>query len=65
MKSVEEFVEHLSYLSKLSEDIPKLEKEFNIISRLFIIAFNYNADFSAEERALYQTLAPSFQQLKV
>ncbi|XP_057306686.1 dynein axonemal heavy chain 6-like [Hydractinia symbiolongicarpus] len=64
MKSVEEFVEHVSYLSKLSEDIPKLEKEFNIISRLFIIAFNYNADFSAEERALYQTLAPSFQQLK-
>ena len=65
MKSVEEFVEHLSYLSRLADDLPKLEKEYDIICHLFSIAFDYGCKFTAEEKALYQTLSPSFLQLKV
>ena len=64
-RSVEEFVDHLSYLSRLAEDLLKLEKEYEIICKLFTIAFDYGCTFTAEERALYQTLSPSFLQLKV
>jgi len=62
---VEEFVGHLTFLSHLSDDLQKLELQFQDIVKLFLTAFKYGSVLTAEERALYRTLAPSFHQLKV
>ena len=63
--NVEEFVEHLAFLARLSNDIPALEKEYRVVAGLFQIAIKFSLDFNAEEWALYRTLGPSFAQLKV
>lgn len=63
--NVEEFVEHLAFLARMANEIPSLEKEYHIVSGLFQIATKFSLEFSAEEWALYQTLGPSFNQLKV
>lgn len=63
-KNVEEFVEHLSFLGRMSTELPALEKEFNIVNKLFTIARDYNVSVHPEELALYKTLSPSFQHLK-
>ena len=62
---MEEFVEHLAFLGRLSNDLPYLEKEYKIVTQLFQVAIKFSLDFSAEEWALYRTLGPSFAQLKV
>ena len=49
----------------MANEIPSLEKEYYIVSGLFQIATKFSLEFSAEEWALYQTLGPSFNQLKV
>ena len=65
-KTVEEFVDHLSFLSQVADDIPRLKKEYEMISKLFSVAIQYCFDdLTEEEKALFKTLAPSFQQLKV
>lgn len=64
-KSVEEFVEHLTFLSKIGSELPALENEFILVNKLFTIAKDFNVNILPEEMALYQTLAPSFQGLKV
>ena len=63
--SVEEFVEHLSFLGKMISEIPALDKEYAIVIKLYTIAKDFDIEIDPEEHALYQTLAPSFQQLKV
>ena len=63
--SVEEFVEHLSFLGKMSSEMPALEKEYNIVIKLYTIAKDFEVAIEPEEHALYQTLSPSFQHLKV
>lgn len=63
--SVEEFVEHLSFLGKMTTELPALDKEFLVVTKLFTIADQYNIRIEPEDLALYQTLAPSFQHLKV
>ncbi|XP_052105827.1 dynein axonemal heavy chain 6-like isoform X2 [Mytilus californianus] len=63
-KSVEQFVEHLTFLSKISSELPALENEFLLVNKLFTIAKDYLVNILPEEMALYQTLAPSFQGLK-
>ena len=64
--SVEEFVEHLSFLGKMSSEMPALEREYAIVTKLYTIAKDYEQlNIHPEELALYQTLAPSFQHLKV
>lgn len=62
---MEEFVEHLSFLGKMSSELPALEREFDIVNKLFTIAKDYNVQVTDEELALYQTLGPDFVTLKV
>ncbi|KAH9496161.1 Dynein heavy chain 6, axonemal [Bulinus truncatus] len=62
--TVEEFVEHLSFLGRMSTELPALEKEYDVVNKLFTIAKVYKVTIKAEEMALYQTLSPSFQHLK-
>lgn len=64
-KSVEEFVEHLSFLSRMDAELPTLEKEYVVVTRLFTIARDFDVVIEPEDLALYQTLMPSFQHLKV
>jgi len=64
-ESVEAFVEHLIFLSRMTNEIASLEQEYNIVTRMYSIARNFEMIISAEELALYQTLMPSFQHLKV
>ena len=62
---VEEFVEHLSFLGKMASEMPALEKEYDIVTKLYTICKDFNVDTQPEDLALYQTLAPGFQHLKV
>ncbi|XP_059157269.1 dynein axonemal heavy chain 6-like [Physella acuta] len=62
--SVEEFVDHLSFLGRMSTELPALEKEYDVVNKMFTIAKSYQIYIKPEEMALYQTLAPSFQHLK-
>ena len=64
-KTVEDFVEHLSFLSKMASEITALEKEFLIVTKLFTIAKDYQVKIEPEDLALYRTLGDSFQHLKV
>ncbi|XP_022090728.1 dynein heavy chain 6, axonemal-like isoform X2 [Acanthaster planci] len=63
-QSVEEFVEHLAFLSHTASELSKLDEEYNVVTRLFTIARNFNMPIQPEELALYQTLMPSFTHLK-
>jgi hypothetical protein len=63
--SVEEFVEHLSFLGKMSSEMAALEREYAVVIKLYTIAKDFDVPIAPEEHALYQTLSPSFQHLKV
>ncbi|XP_071789676.1 dynein axonemal heavy chain 6-like isoform X2 [Asterias amurensis] len=63
-QTVEEFVEHLAFLSHTASELPKLDQEYTVVTRLFTIARNFNMPIQPEELALYQTLMPSFTHLK-
>ncbi len=49
----------------MTSEMPALEKEYAIVIKLYTIAKDFEVQIEPEELALYQTLAPSFQQLKV
>ncbi|XP_063728306.1 dynein axonemal heavy chain 6-like isoform X2 [Symsagittifera roscoffensis] len=63
-ESVEEFVDHLTFLQKIQSDMSALEKEFGIVTRLFTLIKDFDVPVHAEHQALFQTLGPSFQSLK-
>ncbi|XP_033124826.1 dynein heavy chain 6, axonemal-like [Anneissia japonica] len=63
-KTVEEFVEHLSFLGRIGAELSMLEQEYVVVTKLFTIANDFGAYIAPEELALYQTLMPSFQHLK-
>lgn len=63
--TVEDFVEHLSFLGRMSTELPALDKEYNIVNKLFTIANDFSVFIHPEDMALYKTLSPSFQHLKV
>ncbi|XP_075255484.1 dynein axonemal heavy chain 6-like isoform X3 [Convolutriloba macropyga] len=63
-ESVEEFVDHLTFLQKIQSDMSALEKEFGIVTRLFTLIKDFEVPINAEDQALFQTLGPSFQSLK-
>jgi len=63
--SVEEFVQYLIYLGKLSSDLPVMETEYNLITKLYAVANDFNVFVPPEDLALYQILPPNFQHLKV
>ncbi|XP_038822889.1 dynein heavy chain 6, axonemal-like [Salvelinus namaycush] len=62
--TVEEFVEHLAFLSRISVQIPTLERQYQFLIQLYSMAKEYQITISPEELALYQHLVPSFQHLK-
>lgn len=62
--SVEQFVEHLTFLARLETEMVTLEKEFVIVNRFFAIIHQYSISLNPEDIALYQTLVPTFQHLK-
>lgn len=62
---IEEFVEHLVYLGKVSSDIPNMESEYGIITKLYAIAKDFDIPVPPEDLALFQILPPSLQHLKV
>lgn len=64
-ETVDAFVDHLSYLGRMVADMPALEREFTVVTRLYTIAKEFDVNVHPEDFALYQTLAPSFQHLKV
>ncbi|XP_029448950.1 dynein heavy chain 14, axonemal isoform X2 [Rhinatrema bivittatum] len=64
LTTVEEFVDHLTFLGQMSSEMPSLEREYNIIIQLYCVARDYNICIPLEELALYHTLAPLFQHLK-
>ena len=54
-ESVEAFVEHLVFLHRMGNEISALEREYNIVTRMYSIARNFDVPITAEELALYQT----------
>ncbi|KAG2467637.1 DYH6 protein, partial [Polypterus senegalus] len=64
INSVEGFVEHLTFLGRVSSEMPSLEKEYNVVTQLYAIAKDYNITIDAEEFALFQMLIPSFHTLR-
>ncbi len=63
--SVDDFVEHLSVLSKINNELPVLEKEFSIINKFFTISKDFNLSISPENYAFFKSLNPTFHHLKV
>ncbi|XP_063775070.1 dynein axonemal heavy chain 14 isoform X3 [Pseudophryne corroboree] len=64
LKLVEEFVEHLTFLGQVSSELPSMETQYNTIIQLYAVAKDYSINIPIEDTALYQSLIPSFQQLK-
>ena len=42
-----------------------LEKEYAVVNKMYTIARDFDVSIDPEDLALYQTLSPSFQHLKV
>ena len=63
--SVEDFVEHLSILTKINNELPSLEKEFKTVTRLFTIANDFSLQINPEQYAFFKSLGSTFQHLKV
>ncbi len=63
--SVEDFVEHLSILSRINNELPVLEKEFSVVNRFFTISKDFNLNISPESYAFFKSLNPTFHHLKV
>ncbi|CAH2255707.1 dynein heavy chain 14, axonemal [Pelobates cultripes] len=64
LTQVEDFVAHLTFLGQISSEVPSLEKKYTTVIQLYAVAKDYNVPISSEELALFQSLTPSFQQLK-
>lgn len=63
--SVEDFVEHLATLTRINNELPLLENEFLIVTRLFNIAHEFNLDIDPEQYAFFKSLGSTFHHLKV
>ncbi|TFK09816.1 Dynein heavy chain 14, axonemal [Platysternon megacephalum] len=64
LTTVEEFIEHLTFLSQISSELPMLETQYNTLSQLYFIARAYDFFIPVEQFALYQTLTRSLHDLK-
>ena len=63
--SVEDFIEHLAILSRITNELPSLEKEYAIVTRLFMIANEFNLNIDPEQYAFFKSLGSKFHHLKV
>ncbi|XP_075781391.1 dynein axonemal heavy chain 14 isoform X1 [Pelodiscus sinensis] len=64
LTTVEEFIEHLTFLSQISSELPMLETQYNTLSQLYSIARTYGFFIPVEQFAIYQTLTRSLHDLK-
>ncbi|XP_056424426.1 dynein axonemal heavy chain 14 isoform X2 [Hyla sarda] len=64
LTQVEEFVQHLTFLGQISSELLSLERQYSAVIQLYSVAKDYGIKIPSEETALYQSLIPSFQQLK-
>lgn len=62
--SVEDFVEHLAILSRITNELPQLEIEFALVTRLFAIASEFSLSVTPEQYAFFKSLSSTFQHLK-
>jgi len=62
--SVEDFIEHLAVLTRINNDLPNLESEFQTITRLFAIANEANLFIDPEQYAFFKSLGSIFHHLK-
>ena len=58
-------MERLNLQARVARELPQLEKEFLKVSKLYSLAITFEIHVEPEEMALYQTLMPSFHNLKV
>lgn len=63
--SVEDFVEHLAILSRINNELPHLEAEFALVTRLFAIANEFSLSITPEQYAFFKSLGSTFHHLKV
>jgi len=63
--SVEDFVDHLSILSHINNEMPNLENEFVIVTRLFSISNDFGLKIDPEQYAFFKSLGSTFHHLKV
>ncbi|XP_074844510.1 dynein axonemal heavy chain 14, partial [Carettochelys insculpta] len=64
LTTVEEFIEHLAFLSQISSELPMLETQYNTLSQLYSVARAYDFLIPVEQLALYKTLTRSLHDLK-
>ena len=58
-------MERLNLQARVTRELPQLEQEFVKVNKLYSLAINFDVYVHPEEMALYQTLMPSFHNLKV
>jgi hypothetical protein len=63
--SVEDFVEHLAILSHINNEMPNLENEFVVVTRLFSISNDFGLKIDPEQYAFFKSLGSTFHHLKV
>ncbi|KAL2098860.1 hypothetical protein ACEWY4_005340 [Coilia grayii] len=62
--TLEEFVDHLNFLSQISTKLPSLERQCNFLVQLYTIVKDFNIMISPEDLALFHHLVSSFSHLK-
>nr|XP_018672447.1 dynein heavy chain 6, axonemal-like [Ciona intestinalis] len=62
--TVEQFVDHLTFLARTITEMPALDKEYFVVTRLFTIIKQYGVYMDPENLAVFHTLVPAFQHLK-
>lgn len=58
-------MERLKMQTRVAKELPQLEQEFLKVTKLYSLAISFNVVIDAEEMALYKTLMPSVQHLRV
>ncbi|XP_066570029.1 dynein axonemal heavy chain 6 [Amia ocellicauda] len=64
IETVEEFVDYITFLGRITLEMPFLERQYDVLMQMHTIAMDYSIPIAPEELALYQTLVTSFQHLK-
>ena len=63
--SVDAFVDHLSFLGGIAARMPAIAADYAVVIKLYAIAKEFELPMDPEHYALFQTLSPAFQHLKV
>ncbi|XP_038654802.1 dynein heavy chain 14, axonemal-like [Scyliorhinus canicula] len=63
-ETVDMFGEHLIFLTRISAEMPMMEKDFTAVAQLYASAKEFAVVVPPEDLALYHILIPNFQNLK-